>query len=143
MIANDRFLNYAKRILSRKSAPEEELRTAISRAYYSLFHETGNRLRMRYSHALIKCIKRRRRLTPNQRHLVNRLDPKFIRKFNLHKIYSETLIDLGFKGLAISFKQSRINRNKADYDLQLNFSHSNSSTIVNSIDILISLIRSA
>lgn len=143
MIANDRFMNFAKRILSRKSAPEEELRTAISRAYYSLFHETGNRLRTRYSHALIKCIKRRKRLTPYQRHLVNRLDPKFIRRFNLHRIYSDTLIELGMKGLAISYKQSRINRNNADYDLHLNFSRSDSSTIVNSIDILISLMRSA
>lgn len=143
LITAQKFLDFAKRILSKKSAPEEELRSAVSRAYYSLFHETGDRIRKRYSHALIKRLRRGRRLNPTERMLLNRLDPKFLRKFNLHRAYPDVLIDLGFRPLAISLKQSRISRNQADYDLGRNFNRKDTTIIVNSMDRLISQIRSA
>jgi len=142
LITGDKFLAFANRILSKKSIPEEESRSAISRAYYSLFHETELKLKKKYSLDLIKNLKRKKRIHASQIYLLNRLDPKFLRKWNLHKIYPDTLIGLGFKTLGMNFKQFRDKRNQADYDLWLSFGKKDAKIVVNSIDKLISQVRS-
>ena len=133
---------FAKRLLSKRSVPEEESRSAISRAYYSLFHETDAKLKRKYTFDLIKNLKKGRRLTRRQTTLLNKLDPTLLRTFNMHRVFTDTLIDLGFKAYGISMKQFRDKRNQADYDLNLNISHSDATFTVNSIDRLISQIQS-
>ena len=65
---------------------------------------------------------------------LNRLEKKHLRKFNLHRIYPQTLHNLGFKSIAFRFKDFRIKRNDADYDLDLTFNVPKSRIIVNEIE---------
>lgn len=136
LIPEDGFLTYAKKIIGRnKSAlSEEECRTAISRAYYSLFHVTGSVLRRKYSFELIKQI---RRSYPGRRidlPRLNRLEREYLRTFNLHQIYFLTLHDLGFRDIAFEFKGFRAKRNDADYDLSLNIRAGDTEVIVNEVE---------
>jgi uncharacterized protein (UPF0332 family) len=138
MITEDRFLEYAKKIMSQHRILEEESRTAISRAYYSLYHVTGSVLQKKYSLQLIKEIQKmysKRRI--DQRRL-NRLDRQYLRSFNLHRIFYLTLMDLGHTTIAFQFKNFRSKRNDADYDLNLNFREGPSRIIVSQIDNLTS-----
>lgn len=142
MITEDRFLEYAKKIMRQKVIQEEESRTAIGRAYYSLYHVTGSVLQKKYSFQLIKEIQKaypRRRI--DQRRL-NRLDRQYLRSFNLHRIFYLTLFDLGHRTIAFQFKDFRSKRNDADYDLNLNFTEGQSRVIVSQIDNLVSKIGS-
>lgn len=143
LIAEDGFLIYAKKIIGQKKIPipEEECRTAISRAYYSLYHTTGSILKKKYSFQLIKEIRKsypRKRINLAK---LNLLDKKHLRSFNLHKMFTLTLHDLGFKTIAFRFKDFRIKRNQADYDLDLNFNATYSRIIVNEIEKLMARIR--
>jgi len=143
LITEDRFLIYAKKIIGQKKIPlpEEECRTAISRAYYSLYHITGSILKSKYSFQLIKEIRKsypRRRIDLAK---LNRLDKKYLHSFNLHKMFFLTLIDLGFATIAFRFRDFRSKRNEADYDLDLNFNVTYSSIIVNGIEKLMEKVR--
>lgn len=144
MITADKLLDYAKRIAAKNSAPEEESRSAISRAYYSLYHETLAIAIRKYSFKLIRRIERvwRRRLRREERRQLNALDQQFLKRCNFHRILPLTLIDINQPALAFSFKNFRDRRNEADYDLKRSFTHSNADTIVNNIDGLIRNIES-
>jgi len=139
-MTEDRFLVYAKKILSQKktSIPEEECRTAISRAYYSLYHITGSILKKRYSFQLIKEI--RRSYSRVDLAKLNRLDKKYLCSFNLHKMFFLALMHLGFTNIAFRFRDFRSKRNDADYDLSLNFSATYLRTIVSEIEKLTAII---
>lgn len=143
MITEDRFLVCAKKIIGKRklSLPEEECRTAISRAYYSLYHTTGSTLKKKYSLLLIKEVRKSYPKKKINLAKLNRLDKRHLRKFNLHRIYPQTLNDLGFKSMAFLFKNFRSKRNDADYDLDLNFNATNSRIIVNEIEKLMAKIR--
>jgi hypothetical protein len=144
LITPDKFLDFAKRIVSAKSAPEEESRSAISRAYYSLYHETLAIMVKKYSIDLIKNIEKEwgKPLKHYERVQLNALDPTFIRKLNLHRILPDTLYDLKKPLIASSFKNFRDQRNNADYDLKLVFTCPIAYTVVNNIDALIGLMKS-
>jgi len=141
LITEDSFLLYAKKIMGQKKIPlpEEECRTAISRAYYSLYHTTGSVLKKKYSFQLIKEIRKSYSRIDLTR--INRLDKKYLRSFNLHRMFFLTLLDLGFRTTAFRFKDFRSKRNDADYDLDLNFNATYSSIIVNEIEKLMTQIR--
>jgi len=114
LITDDRFLICAKKIMSQKKVHEEECRTAISRAYYSLYHTTASVLKTKYSFQIIKEI---RKSYPKKRidlARLNRLDKKYLRSFNLHEIFFLTLLDLGFRAIAFQFKDFRSKRNDTD-----------------------------
>lgn len=143
MITEDKFLVCAKRIVGKRklSLPEEECRTAISRAYYSLYHTTGSILKKKYSLTLIKEI---RKIYPRKNvnlAKLNRLDKTYLRRFNLHRIYAQALHNLGFKSMSFMFKNFRSKRNNADYDLDLNFTAASARTIVNEIEKLMVKLR--
>ncbi len=144
LITADKFLKYAKRIISRSSPSEEESRSAISRAYYSLYHHTLETMIRRYSLDLIKRIERskRKRLKWYERSQLNSLDSNFLRRFNFHKILPDTLVDINEPILAISFKNFRDSRNQADYDLKRTFTHLDATTLVSHIDNLVSQVDS-
>jgi uncharacterized protein (UPF0332 family) len=138
MITEDKFLDYAKRIMSQQGIREEESRTAIGRAYYSLYHVTGSVLRKKYSFQLIKEIQKAYSKKRIDSRRLNRLEKRYLRFFNLHKIFYLTLLDLGYRAIAFEFKNFRSKRNDADYDLDLNFNEAQSRVIVNGIDKLVS-----
>lgn len=140
MIAEDKFLAFAKRIMIQNGLPEEESRTAIGRAYYSLYHITASVLRKRYSFQLIEEIRKvypRRRIDYRR---LNRLDKQYLMQFNMHKIFYLTLFELGHRTIAFQFKDFRSKRNDADYDLNLNFSETYSRVIVSEIGNLVETI---
>ena len=141
MISEDRFLAFAKRILSQSQIPEEECRTAISRAYYSLYHITGAILKKKYSFQLIEGIKKSSHRKKIHLARLNSLDRKYLSSFNLHQAFFLTLFDLGFKTMAFQFKDFRSKRNAADYDLDLSFEKTFSTIIVEEIDKLATEIR--
>lgn len=141
MITDDKFLLYAKRILSQKSIQEEELRTAISRAYYSLYHTTSSVMRKKYSIQLINEIRRNYPKKKIDLAKLNRLDKKYLSGFNLHRILFFTLLNLGFITEAFQFKDFRSKRNEADYDLALNFTQADSITIVNEVEKLMTALK--
>lgn len=140
------FLSFAKRILLNRIVPEEECRSAISRAYYSLYHQTGDTLRKRYSLTLLGQLKKqispRKRRTINWKKL-NRLEKKYILRLglNLHKAYRNALLASGFRKEATLFGDFRIKRNQADYDLYRNFNKSDTKDIVQEIEKLFNLIQ--
>lgn len=144
MITGDKFLECAQKIVSDSSIPEEECRTAIGRAYYSLYHQTLAVTMKKHSLELIRNIEKKlkRKLKPIERSQLNSLDPAFLMRFNLHKILPLTLVDVKEPVLANSFKNFRDRRNQADYDLKLTFTYSDASTIVGNIDSLIGQIKS-
>jgi len=141
LITDDKFLLYAKRILSQKSIQEEELRTAISRAYYSLYHTTSSVMRKKYSIQLINEIRRNYPKKKIDLAKLNRLDKKYLSGFNLHRILFFTLLNLGFITEAFQFKDFRSKRNEADYDLALNFTQADSITIVNEVEKLMTALK--
>ena len=143
LITPDKFLKFAKRIVSNSNISEEESRSAISRAYYSLYHETLTKIVNKYSFDLIKNVERDwgRHLKWYEKTQLNSLDPKLLRKCNFHKVLPNTLHDIKENILAMNFKNFRDKRNQADYDLKLNFTHTDADTVVNNIDGLVKQVR--
>jgi hypothetical protein len=142
-ITPDKFLQLAKKIVSNSTAPEEEARTAISRAYYSLYHETLGIMKSKHSIALINNIKKhsKKKLRYNELNRLNSLDPTFIRRYNLHRIIPDTLYDLKKTIIASKFKNFRIARNDADYVLTNNISCSDANIVVQNIDNLLTVVK--
>ena len=140
MITEDRFLEYAIKIMRQKIIQEEESRTAIGRAYYSLYHVTGSVLQKKYSFQLIKEIQKAYPTKRIDQRRLNWLDRQYLRSFNLHRIFYVTLFDLGHTTIAFQFKDLRSKRNDADYDLNLNSTEGQSRVIVSQIDGLVSKI---
>lgn len=130
--------------MSVASASEEESRSAVSRAYYSLYHETLEIMTRKFSLDLIKNIEKvkKRPLSYNERAKLNALDPEFLKQFNLHQRLPDTLFEMKYRALAMTYKNFRQQRNQADYDLKVDLSHSDADVVVKSIDALIGAIKS-
>jgi len=144
LITPDKFLQFAKKIMSVKSASEEECRSAVSRAYYSLYHETLQIMISRYSLDLIVNIEKvkKKTLSNSERAKLNSLDPDFLKQFNLHQIIFDTLFNMKYRAVAMTYKNFRIQRNQADYDLKMNLSYNDADVVVKNIDVLVSAIKS-
>jgi uncharacterized protein (UPF0332 family) len=138
-----RFMVFAKKILAQTTPPEEEYRSAISRAYYCLYHEALSVLIQKYSLDLIASIerKKKRRLNPEERAKLSALDPEFLKQFNLHQIISDTLFSLRYYAVATMFKGYRVKRNQADYDINYNITFNDADVIVKNIDVFITAIK--
>jgi hypothetical protein len=144
LITPDKFVQYAKRIVSNPSSPEEEARSAVSRAYYSLYHETLQLMLRKYSFELIKNIEVdwKRPLTPREKYQLNSLDPVFLRRVNFHRVLPKTIYNLRKPIIATNFKNYRDKRNQADYDLGIDMFYSYANVIVSNIDGFIGIIKS-
>lgn len=144
LITPDKFVQYAKRIVSNPSSPEEEARSAVSRAYYSLYHETLQLMLRKYSFELIKNIEVdwKRPLTPREKYQLNSLDPVFLRRVNFHRVLPKTIHNLKKPIIATNFKNYRDKRNQADYDLGIDMVYSYANVIVSNIDGFIGIIKS-
>lgn len=143
MITCEKFLICAKRILASNSGNEEDLRTAISRAYYSVYHQTLLTAQNRFSLDLISIIEKhkKRRLTRTEKAQLSSLDSGFLRTINLHRILPLTLAKMGESTKSVLLKNYRDLRNQADYDLKLNFNESDVTTYVNAIEILFNEVK--
>ncbi|HLE75248.1 MAG TPA: hypothetical protein VI864_04295 [Candidatus Bathyarchaeia archaeon] len=144
MITPDKFLQFAKRIMSVKAASEEECRSAVSRAYYSLYHETLQILVTKYSLDLIGNIQKvkKKTLSGSERAKLNSLDPDFLKQFNLHQIVFDTLVGMNYQAVAMTYKNYRIQRNQADYDLKMNFLYNDADAMVKNIEVLVGAVKS-
>ena len=143
MITPDKFLQYAKRVISVSSAPEEEARSAVSRAYYSLYHEALELMIKKYSFDLIKEIEKEwgKVLSPQEKAQLNSLNPNFLKRVNFHRVLPNTIRQQKKPIIATKFINFRDKRNQADYDLKLNISCSDATTIVTSIDGFVTVMR--
>lgn len=145
MITPDRFLDQAKRLLAAGAGTsEEDSRSAISRAYYSLFHETKQALESRHRANVIAQISQYLR-TNNQAFnplRLSSLDEGYLRvlKVNMHIILTDVLRRLD-SPMGNDFKGFRRQRNIADYDLRQNLDPIDSETKVNAMDRLIQSVR--
>jgi hypothetical protein len=143
LITPDKFLHYANRIVANPSAPEEEARSAVSRAYYSLYHEALEVLVNKYSFDLIKEIERwhGKPLSPNEKAQLNSLDPNFLKNVNFHKLIPFVLRSQKKPLIATKFINFRDKRNQADYDLKRNISCSDASIVVLSISGFVTVVK--
>lgn len=143
-ITPDKFLQYSKRIVANPAAPEEEARSAVSRAYYSLYHEALEIMLKRYSFDLIRNIETvwKRPLTAQEKYQLNSLDPLFLKRVNLHKIIPNIIRGLRKPIIASSFINYRDKRNQADYDLKATWTRNDAETVVLKIDGFVGIIKS-
>jgi uncharacterized protein (UPF0332 family) len=143
LITPDKFLRFAKTIVSDPKIPEEEARSAISRAYYSLYHETLELMIRKYSLDLIKEIEKdwKKPLTRQEKAQLNSLDPNFLKRVNFHKTLPNTIRGLKNPAMAIKFINFREKRNQADYDLRIGITCSDATVIVSNIDMFISGVK--
>jgi len=130
--------------MSVKAASEEECRSAVSRAYYSLYHETLQILVTKYSLDLIGNIQKvkKKTLSGSERAKLNSLDPDFLKQFNLHQIVFDTLVGMNYQAVAMTYKNYRIQRNQADYDLKMNFLYNDADAMVKNIEVLVGAVKS-
>ena len=139
MINCEKFLGCAKRILASNSGNEEDFRTAISRAYYALYHQTLLTTKNRYSLDLIDTIEKRenRILSRREKAQLSSLDSKFLRTVNLHRLLPLILAKMGESSKSVLLKNYRDLRNQADYDLKLDFKESDTITYVTAVETLL------
>lgn len=143
MITPDKFLLLAKRIVSDPKISEEEARTAISRAYYSLYHETLELMIKKYSLDLIAEIEKEwgKKLNAHERIQLNNLDPVFLSQVNFHRVMPNVIRRMHNPIIATVYINYREKRNQADYDLKLSPAYSDADTIVSNIDRFIVIVK--
>src|SRR5690348_5629159 len=116
MITPDAFLKQSRRLLT--STSEEDFRSAISRSYYSLFHETTMILEKKHRPKVLTEIKQdlaKRGITRYDKMRVGLFDKSYLNSLhvNYHGILCKVLNGLDWS-LAQSFDESRVDRNNAD-----------------------------
>src|SRR5712692_9937675 len=126
-----------------QNTPEVDSRSAISRAYYSLFHETKQSLAANYPGLLLPIVERELRANGesniNQARL-QALDKEYMRKVNLHSIFPEVLNQIDAT-ISKDFKWFRNERNRSDYDIDETFYSLASKGIVDLIDDLVVAVK--
>lgn len=115
MILPRDFLDHAKKLTDPKNIPTEaDCRSAVSRAYYSLYHET------------VDVLTKKNYSIPTK---------------ETHKFVSKTLSNLN-RNIGRKYRGFRDDRNQADYQLALSFSQKYSQIKVSQIEKLIQLVKS-
>ena len=147
--AND-FLSHAQSLIEKNNAKEVDFRSAISRAYYSLYHESFRFLQKSYKEKLIRNIesyvfKTKPSLIYSQEFIqkIKELDPDYILKLgiSLHQIIPSVLSSLNYDYF-LDYKQHRRRRNVANYDLDVNITYDDAKDEIEFISLLISSINS-
>jgi uncharacterized protein (UPF0332 family) len=144
----EEFQQLARTLLQGTSIGSEgSSRSAISRAYYSLYHEARRTLSKAFQHEFADGIKEWLRI--NRRpgtwdsSRIDLLDWEHIGKLavNLHNVISKVLFRIE-QDLGRDFKDARLQRDEADYNLSLSFSKADATVRVNQIGELIDIIHS-
>jgi hypothetical protein len=138
MIKAELFLIQANKLIDPSTNPTEvDFRSAISRAYYALYHETYPILEKKHRPKIIKFVKEeldRRKWTNIDGIRLNNLEKSYLNALaiNYHRILSQVLGVVDFE-LSQSFKESRADRDNADYDLNLTYTLPESTARVNEV----------
>lgn len=132
MISANDFLSQALSLINKNNATEVDFRSAISRAYYSLYHESYRFLQKSYKNRIIKEIefitsRRQPHLldTKEFRKKVDELDSEYIGhqlRINKHQLILNVLKTFGIH-YSLDFKLHRDKRNTADYELDINITY--------------------
>jgi uncharacterized protein (UPF0332 family) len=147
MIAPNCFLFQAKKLLINENSEypaEVDFRSAISRAYYSLYHEAYALLKTKYKHKLVSqvILTLERRNKSYNSNLVRELNERYIIELgiNFHSIISQVLLGMQYQ-VGVDFKSFRRQRDDADYELSLIFRRNEATEIVEEIEKLIGDIK--
>ncbi len=121
MIKPTEFLDHAERIITNENCPQEvEFRCAVSRAYYSLYHEAYAKV-FKYKSVLsdVICEILDKKGRPYDKSRIESLDQNYILRIgtNLHQTIPKTLTMMGEKRIGNDFTAFRDDRNVADYDI--------------------------
>lgn len=140
------FLKQAKLWVEDKN--QANFRSAVSRAYYSLYHETLEFLKINHRSQLIKGIKYELNFGSGSpryidKSMLNALDRNYLKtlRVNMHEIIPKVCFGLGGKMFSSDFRTKRSNRNDADYDLDISLNYFEVSQIIADIEVLIQQIR--
>lgn len=142
MIRPSEFLAQAKWLISQNPCTEALSRSAISRGYYSLFHEAYNLLPTNhpteYETIVADHIRRsgKRPDIPSIKR-VNRTYLKY--NVNMHAVLADVLSQLNF-GLGSDFCNLRDERNRADYELNRFYPNGFADTMVRDAERIINLL---
>lgn len=147
MITPDEFLKHAESIIVSTNNPQEiEFRSAVSRAYYSLYHEAYDKISQNHKSVLVHAICEYLDRTPDQLYVQSRiqsLDRNYLKtqRVNLHQTIPLVLKRINKKNEGLDFIGFRNNRNDADYDIRAIYSNDNARVIVGQIRKLIQKIN--
>lgn len=140
MIAPQDFLNQSKYLLNIAPANEINCRSAISRSYYYLYHETLNYLETHHRNDLSRVI--RNHLSSRgvlfDRNRIDAIDRNYLQilRVNLHSIIPNTLRSLHKRNEGRDFDGFRDDRNDADYELSFTFNLTDSRQKVTEMETL-------
>ena len=144
------FLDCAKQLLRQQTTLNEvNARSSISRAYYCLYHESFDFLLLKYRNKFLKSIKSNtspEKLIDIDINLLNCLDKSYLKTLdlNFYAIIFRTFQSLCvkyFQAIAKDFKEFRLKRNDADYDLDQYFDKEDANAIVINIEKIISTLK--
>ena len=126
MIGPEAFMNHAKKILMQKNDPQEaDFRSAVSRAYYSIYHEALKNMFTKHQTAMSNAICKQldKRNKPYDRLKIESLDFKYIKnqRINLHQIIPTALASTLDKTARNKFRSFRTDRNRADYEINTQY----------------------
>lgn len=146
MIGPDELINHAKQLIMQENNPQEvEFRSAISRAYYAVYHEARIGMFTKYkkdmSDEICQHLDKRNRSYDKSK--IEALDLDYIRKqrINLHEAISNTLMGIGEKRTSDQFRLFRVYRNRADYDIHEQYSNKSARKRVKKMEKLVLEIR--
>ena len=116
MIRANEFLRQAKELVGKNNPSEVDLRTAISRAYYSLYHEALSTIQTNHVHKFQESIKKivgsKFGKQSIDEHRIAKMDEQYFKQYNvsMHTIIADTIyqIDPTESRKYRSFKYERV-----------------------------------
>jgi uncharacterized protein (UPF0332 family) len=143
LITAQDFLTQAKQLINGSEIPEVNSRTAVSRAYYSLFHQSFEYLKKNHQIKFAEKIKKELDFGGGTDRvdysLVNSLDRNYLNKLkiNLHQIMGDVYADIKMENQGMDFRNFRDERNKADYSIQQDYPIVRARVTVTQIEVMI------
>lgn len=147
LISPQEFLNQAKQLINGSEIPEVNSRTAVSRAYYSLFHQSFEFLKknhsIKFAEKIIKELDFGGGTNMIDYSLVKSLDRNYLNtlKINLHQIMGDVYAEIKMENKGMDFRSFRQERNKADYSIQQDYSIVRAKVTVTQIEVMINELR--
>lgn len=122
MIVPKAFLDHADKITAAGNNPQEvEFRCAVSRAYYSMYHEAYATVLDKHkpvlSQAICELLDQKNRRYDKSR--IDSFDKKYVVRqgVNFHRVISTVLGKIGGPAMSNDFNVFRDERNTADYNI--------------------------
>ena len=110
MIQPSDFISHAKRLVEPESVPEVDCRSAVSRAYYSLYHETDQHMRASHKSELasgITAFLRKKNDSNIDTSKINSLDELYLKgkNINFHYVLTQLVSQKNWQA-GMDFKDS-------------------------------------